>query len=268
MDYKPYSKMMNFVLTYKCINRECNIETITHQDIDLKKYCEKCNDKHPKFILKTYHDSFKKGLEDWDNSRGLNLTKTCSYDQCNYLEKRSYSLKSLVMSKSCLRCGMLSALTSFKLGSIYFKLTEPIKYVSFECEKCKNNWKTTCYWWGYKQGCDKCKKKYFPLDISIDFYNTTQPVKFKIPKYKDIEKNHNVKICERCEQTGKPCYDLSKDLIQEITDKREDERNKILGIKPEEKKKEEEKKGAKEKDKGGKEKEKDKDIDKDKEKKK
>ena len=36
MDYKPYSKMMNFVLTYKCINRECNIETITHQDIDLK----------------------------------------------------------------------------------------------------------------------------------------------------------------------------------------------------------------------------------------
>ena len=59
-DYKPFSKRMYFVLNYKCINRECNIETTTHQEIDLMRVCLKCNDKHPHFMLKTFHDQFKK----------------------------------------------------------------------------------------------------------------------------------------------------------------------------------------------------------------
>ena len=243
-DYKPFSKRMYFLLFYKCINRECNIETTTHQEIDLLRTCPKCNDKHPNFMLKTFHDRFKKGLENWESSRGLNLTKTCSYDFCKYQEHMSVTYKSLIVSRSCTRCGMLSPLVSLNLGKINFKLNEPIKYALFNCDLCNSNWTTTCYWWGYKQSCEKCKKSYFPTDISIEFYNVTQPVTYKIPTFKDIDKNHSQKICERCLQTGKPCYDISKDLMKEISDRREEERNKILGIKPaEEKKKEEEKKG-------------------------
>jgi hypothetical protein len=146
---------------------------------------------------------------------------------------------------------MLSPLVSLNLGNILFKLNEPIKYASFDCDKCNANWKTTCYWWGYRQSCEKCKKSFLPTDISCEFYNVTQPVVYKTPTYKEIDKNHLQKNCEKCIQNGKPCFDISKDLVKEITDRREEERNKILGIKPpEEKKKEEEKKG-KEKGKEG-----------------
>jgi hypothetical protein len=250
-DYKPFSKRMYFVLNYKCINRECNIETTTHQEIDLMRVCLKCNDKHPHFMLKTFHDQFKKGLEEWENSRGLKLTKTCSNDFCKYQEHMSFTYKSLIVSKSCNRCGMVTPLISLNLGNILFKLNEPIKYSSFDCDKCNSHWKTTCYWWGYKQSCEKCKQSYFPTDISCEFYNVTQPVVYKAPTYKEMDKNHIQKNCEKCVQIGKPCFDISKELIKEITDRREEERNKILGIKPpEEKKKEEEKKG-KEKGKEG-----------------
>lgn len=245
IDYLPPSSLLAFLLTYKCINRECNVESEVTQLIDTQKSCIQCKDKNVKFSIKFFKNKFKKSLDDWESTRGIILTKECSYDMCKYIETTKFSFEKIHISKCCQRCGSLAALTYLLIDKLHYKSIEPIKFAGFECEKCNLSWETTCYWKGYKQQCSKCKTFYLPLDISCELYNCLdEKSKFKVPKFKEIEKHHKKELCERCDLLKKNCYDINQELEKEINERRTAERYKILGIKIEEKKENEKKEKA------------------------
>ncbi len=215
-DYKPFSIYHYFELIHHCFNRDCAIETTTFFDIDLTKHCKLCNNKTSQtYNMQTFYNKNHLSLDDWENYRGFKIIKSCG--QCQNQEKKSYTYSTLQTGKSCAKCGTVSPLIYMRFLDIEFKMHFPVlKYGKFECEDCKNAWTTYFVFWGCKHQCKKCFKLFYPVDVSVDFFNILNFKVYQKPVLDDIEKNHLSKFCEKCVVKGDSCYKMTIEEIQDI----------------------------------------------------
>ena len=226
MDYKPYSIYNHFELIHKCFNRDCSKETTSYFDIDITKHCTNCNEKTNQYIMQTYYNKKHAGIEDWEDFRGIEIHKSCS--KCEKKEKKSYSYSLLKIAKTCFDCGTLSPLIFIKFLDISFKINLPaFKFGRFDCEACDNSWTTYFIYWGCKHQCKKCFSLLYPTDISVEYYNSVDYENYCPPKIEGNDKNHNVKLCEKCVVKGEVCYIMNNQEISDINRKRGNVRIKI-----------------------------------------
>jgi len=168
--------------------------------------------------MQSFYNKKHLSLDDWENYRGFKIIKSCGH--CENQEKKSYTFSTLQIGKSCAECGTVSSLIYLRFLDNVFKMHFPVlKYGKFECEPCKNIWTTFFIFWGCKHQCKKCFKLYYPIDVSVEFFNLVDFKEYQKPVLDNIEKNHLSKFCEKCVVKGDSCYKMSVEEIQEIEKK-------------------------------------------------